>query len=436
MQQLIFRFPSDSQSSLHWLVYSESAQEIIASGELVNLSELASLKEHANSAEVIALAPCTDVLIASVTLPANANRKVLGAIPFMLEEEVCGDISEQFVALGQRTGSKDGDIQQVAVIEKAKLNLYQQAIKDAGIFCQQIIPDVLALPLSEPSSDSDDESKSDSIGQNAVSALQIGEDIVARIGLNEGLCGEAKWLSPLLLATIKENKQSLRCFSEIDGIDADALRSNDASIASESADEIENESAPNYDFVFDDLPLLLMLKQIKANTLNLCQGEFSVKRAGNPHWEKWKLAAILAGVALTLNLVTKSIELNELKTQRAQVNEQIRASVSQSFPDIRRFNRVRQEIERRMADLERSGGNVGMLAILSQLTNAFANSGVTPQTLRFDATRTELRMQSVADNFEALERFRRDVQTLGFEVDQGAINNQGDKVVGVIVVKG
>jgi general secretion pathway protein L len=61
---------------------------------------------------------------------------------------------------------------------------------------------------------------------------------------------------------------------------------------------------------------------------------------------------------------------------------------------------------------------------------------VTPQTLRYDASRTELRMQSVANNFESLERFRRDVQSLGFAVDQGAINNQGDQVVGVIVVKG
>jgi general secretion pathway protein L len=45
-------------------------------------------------------------------------------------------------------------------------------------------------------------------------------------------------------------------------------------------------------------------------------------------------------------------------------------------------------------------------------------------------------MQSVANNFDSLERFRREVQALGFEVDQGAITNQGDQVVGTIVIKG
>jgi len=45
-------------------------------------------------------------------------------------------------------------------------------------------------------------------------------------------------------------------------------------------------------------------------------------------------------------------------------------------------------------------------------------------------------MQSVAQSFEALEKFRRDAQNLGFEVDQGPINNRGSEVVGVITVKG
>lgn len=93
-------------------------------------------------------------------------------------------------------------------------------------------------------------------------------------------------------------------------------------------------------------------------------------------------------------------------------------------------------IKKEMARLEQGGGGISMIVMLTQMSSSFANTGVTPQSIRYDASRTELRMQSVASNFESLEKFRREVQALGFEVDQGAINNQGDQVIGTVVIKG
>jgi general secretion pathway protein L len=377
-------------------VYSEQAEEIIASGVLSNALDLASLKERADSAEVIALAPSSDVLLTHVSLPSNASRKALGAIPFMLEEEICGDISQHFFALGER----DGDLQQVAVVAVEKLQLWQQTFKDAGIFCQTMVPDALTLPFSD----------------NTLSLVQLDDSIITRTDRWQGLAGEGEWLLNIVAQMAMKDEKSIVCYSEIEGLD-----------------DISPEHV-NTDY--SDLPMLMMLKNVNAKSLNLFQERFAVKREGNPHWQKWKVAAGLAVLALTINIVTKTIELNEIKSQRAQINQQITTSIAQGFPDIGQYRQPRQAVERELRRLEQAGGSIGMLAILSQLTDAFASSGVTPQTLRYDASRTELRMQSVANNFESLERFRRDVQSLGFAVDQGAINNQGDQVVGVIVVKG
>jgi general secretion pathway protein L len=396
VQRLILRFGGDLEAPVQWLVFSEPEQEIIASGELSDAMDLAALKARADSAEVIALAPCSEVLLTSVTLPPNANRKVMNAIPYMLEEDVCGDINQHFVAIGERTGEQ----QSVAVIAKEKIVMWQHALKDANIFCQKFIPDVLALPSQE----------------NTISIVQLGSDLVARFGNNQGLQGESEWLLPLLLEKAKHEKLSVVCYSEIEGL--------------EQYDDIE------ISFDYKDLPLLLMLKNIDANSLNFCQGPYVVKHAGNAHWQKWKLAAALAAIALTVNLVSKTIELNQIKSQRAEINQQISASIAQGFPNIGQYRQARLAVQNEMKRLEQGGGGLSMLAILSQLSDAFASTGVTPQTLRFDASRTELRMQSVANNFESLERFRRDIQSLGFEVDQGAINNQGDKVVGVVIVRG
>nr|WP_136250865.1 type II secretion system protein GspL [Ningiella ruwaisensis] len=398
MQRLILRLGSELEQAVPWLVYNDDEQEIIASGELPSAAELSSLKERADSSEVIGLLCASNTFISSVELPPNASRKVLSAIPFMLEEDICGDINAQFVALGKKIDNK----QSVAVIAHEKIEHWQRVFNDAGIFCQKLYPDVLCLPVHE----------------NAYSLVQLNDTLLARFDAFFGADGEPAWLLDLIKQKAKLEEKALNCYSDIDGL--------------EQTDGSDIECQYNY----DDLPLLLMLKSINDTSINLFQGKYAVKRQGNATWNKWKIAAILAGVALSVNLVSKTLELNELKAQRSAINQEIRETITQAFPDIGQYRNARLAIERKMTALEQAGGDLSMLAIMSQLSDAFASSGVSPQTLRYDASRTELRMQSVANNFESLERFRRDIQALGFEVEQGAINNQGEQVVGVIVVKG
>ena len=76
-----------------------------------------------------------------------------------------------------------------------------------------------------------------------------------------------------------------------------------------------------------------------------------------------------------------------------------------------------------------------MLVVMSQLSDAFAASNVKPQTLRFDSKRSELRMQAVANNFDALEQFKRLAEEKGFEVEQGAINNRDNQYIGSFSIR-
>jgi general secretion pathway protein L len=85
--------------------------------------------------------------------------------------------------------------------------------------------------------------------------------------------------------------------------------------------------------------------------------------------------------------------------------------------------------------LEQVGGGASMLVMLNQLSAAFSDSNIKPQSLRFDATRGELRMQVVANNFESLEQFKRLAQAQGFVVEQGAINNKDNQVIGSLAVR-
>ena len=45
-------------------------------------------------------------------------------------------------------------------------------------------------------------------------------------------------------------------------------------------------------------------------------------------------------------------------------------------------------------------------------------------------------MQAQGRNFESLEQFRRQAETAGFEIEQGAINNRDDMVIGTVAIRG
>ena len=393
MQRLIIRLGSHTNDPIHWLVYSEQEQEIIASGVLNGSDDLSSLSERATSAQVIALAPTSDVYFTQVELPKNASRKALAAIPFMLEDEVCGDVDQLFFALGNKHENK----QEVAVVSRQKLTHWQDAFSNAGLFCDTLIPDAYCLPANE-----------------GISLLELNDELLVRLNNGQLMQGESDWLLPLALEEANISESALFCYSEINNWP-------DTQEAS---------------FDFDDLPMQLLLKGALSNKLNLFQSEYAVKRQANPAWDKWKVAAVLGVIAICANLVYKSTELNQLKSERFEIRQDIQASIKKGFPQLKRVTNPRRVIQREMAQLEQGGGNLSMLAMLSRLGSAFESSGVKPQSIKYDSRRSELRMQTVANNFESLESFRREAENLGFEVEQGAFNNRETQVLGVITVRG
>ena len=393
MQRLIIRLGTNIEDPIHWLVFSDQENEIIASGQLQSAAELPSLKERASNAEMIALAPASDIYFAKVDLPKKGARKVIGAIPFMIEEELASNIDSLFFALGDNQDDK----QDIAVIAKTTMAEWQDTLSNAGLFCPVLVPDAQCLPSND-----------------GISLVQIGQQLLVKMPDDKYLQGEVSWLLPLALEQAQKQALSLYCYSEIDNWPADQ----------------------NAQFVFDQLPMQLLLDGAKQSKLNLFQGEYAVRRKANPTWDKWKIAASLAAVAISLNLIFTATELSAIKSERADVREQTAQAVKQGFPQMGNYRFLRTAVEKEMLKLEQGGGDLSMLAMLTRLVKPFEASGVKPQNIRFDAKRSELRMQSVAKSFEALDKFKRDAQGLGFEVEQGAINNRGDEVVGVIVVKG
>lgn len=394
MQRLIVRLGSEYNEAIHWLVYSEQENEIIASGCLQNAGELASLDERANSAEVIALVPTSSAYLTQVELPSKGAKKALSAIPFMVEEELAQNIEDLFFALGENKQDK----QALAVVSRDLMVFWQQTLQEAGLFCPTLIPDVLCLPCHD----------------DVISVLQLDQQLLVMFPDGQSIQGEVNWVYPLLQQSAQAKDLAVVAYSEL----------------SFELQDLELK------FDFKRLPMQLLLEGAVSNSMNLFQNEFMAKRKSNPIWNKWKVAAVLGCIALTCNLAYTSIELASLKKQRAELAAETRQAVQQGFPSMRPYRNVRTAVQRHMAELEQGGGSASMISMIARLSPVFERSGVRPQTLRFDAKRAELRMQSVASSFDALEQFRREAESMGFEIQQGAINNRGDQVTGQIVVGG
>ncbi|WP_100658553.1 type II secretion system protein GspL [Alteromonas flava] len=397
MEQLIVRLGGDQHSPVHWIVWSESEQEIIASGELENAAAMTSLSERAGSRSVIALAPSSHVLLKWVTLPPKASRKVLAAIPYMLEEELSTDVNEQFFALGPKEGTE----QAVAIVSHKQMELWRDMLAAAGLHCDRLIPDVLALPHNP----------------DAWSLLELGNEWLVRQDAWAGMQGEHEWMLPAIMHFAKQQEDPLQVF-DYSGVTVGAT--------------------PNVDWHAQtlDMPMHVLVKGSQAAKFNLLQGDYKVKKQASGTWRKWRLAAILAMLAFGLSLADKGITLLKLQQQQESLAAAIDDEIKRGFPDIGVYRDVRRKINDELAKLEQGGSGVSMLAMLEQLGSAFSQTQVKPQSLRYDSQRSELRMQAVAANFEALERFRSQAQAVGFTVEQGAINNRDNQVIGSVIIKG
>ena len=396
MEQLVIRLGSTPQDPVYWIVWSELAVEIIASGEVPDASHLSSLQHRAGQRAVTALVPGSDVLLSWVNLPAKSGRKALAAIPYMLEEELSQDISSQFFALGKRYNER----QAVAVVNKAQMDSWLSQLQQAGLFCTKLVPDCLALPQID----------------NAWSMLELGKQLLLRQDPWRGVQGEHPWVLPATEHYAKQQSEPV-------------VIANFSDLSLPHMANVEVQQQPL------ELPMKILAQGALASNFNLLQGQYKAKQQSAGRLRQWRLAATLAAIALLVSLVDKGITLQQLSQQKAQLSAQIEAEFKRAFPGTNRIVNVRSQMRQKLEALEQGGSGVSMLSMLAQLTEAFDSSRVKPQTLKFDAKRSELRLQAVATNFEALEQFKRLAEQQGFTVQQGAINNKDNQVIGSLSIR-
>lgn len=402
---LYLRLASQADSPFYWLIWSNSSQEIIASGQLSHADELATLTDKAHQRQVVAIVPSADVALKSLKVPGKSQRAVKLAAPYMLEDSLAQEVEQTFFAFADHKEDETGNNCFVAVIEKEQMQRWLAWLKQANIQCQKMLPEVLALPEA----------------REHWQSVVIDKQLIIRQGLWQGAAIEQNVL-PLALSHWQADEQividsysSLESFPDLDSTEVVAINAEP-----------------------EELPLALFAQQ-KLPSFNLLQGEFKVTTKRSPALKYWLMAASLAGIALVLNLGLKIADYYQVTNQQAQVEQAIVTTYKKAFPQSKkvRVATIRSLLKQKMVELGQNSEQAGFLVMLSQLQTAFEQvPQLKPTSLRFDGKRQEIRIQAQASDYQSFDKFKQVLEQSRLEVAQGAQNNQGDLVTGSLSIRG
>jgi len=368
------------------------ANEVIASGQLKDAAELAALAERVGQRPVIALVPASDVVMTEVALPGKPNRQIIQALPYMLEEEHAEDIEQLFLALGAVRQHDNQYWQQVALCKKQQLELWLEQLSHAGFTATQLLPDALLLPLA---------------ADGMASTIELAGQWVLRQSDWSATSIDSGWWADYL---------------SISGVEG--LRSYSPWPAG---------LMPQAELADPELPLALLAQQLPQQKFSLLQGVYQPKKPQSKFWLHWKSTVVAAAACLVLYLTSLAVQT----WQQERVLQQQRAELVQLFKS--RFpGESTRNLSRVLNRLGKGGGNQdsSLFGLLLKLQPELAATGqIKLDTLKYDQKTNELRFQAQADSFQRFDSLKTKLEQTGFEVKQGALSNEGGKVVGTVSLR-
>jgi general secretion pathway protein L len=391
-EQLIIRLGSRAGQTISWLVWASHNAEIIASGEIANAGELEQLALRLGSRPVIALVPASDVVLKQISLPTRPTRQILQALPYMLEEEQAEDIDLLWLALGALEQQDGHYLQRVAVVQRERMNNWLSWLNDAGFNVVRLLPDALLLP------------------ENPLPAcIELNQQWLLKQGAWQATAIDSSWWPQYLaLAAIP----------------------NIASYSPWPADIMQSQQNME-----PELPLALLAKQLPEISFTMLQGPYAPKRQQNKVWQQWRSSAVLAGVCLLAYLVVQGLSVWQLERQLKQLQQQSLSQYQQAFPGETIVNLSRQ-VNQKLAAVGMAGETANFLTLLSALQQQLTELGdLKVDSLRFDASRTELRFSANAAGFQLFERLKTALEAAGYVIEQGALSNDGARVQGTVTMR-
>jgi general secretion pathway protein L len=392
-ERLFIRLGQSFEQPCSWLVWSEQEQEIIGSGELSDASALSTLTERAGNRAVDVLVPASSITLTAVDLPEKGQRQAIKALPFMLEENLAQDVDELHFVVGPR----QGDALSIAVVAHEQMQNWIEWLAEAGLKAKCIVPDCLALPLAECD----------------WAAITFGQDILLRTGESSGVSLNKDWLDVALPQLLPDsaNTTTVAGYTEL------------------TLTGVDIKEQPL------DLPMLVLARGILNAPMNLLSGVYQPKREYGKHLSLWRNAAVVFAVVVILALVNKGLNIHQMNAKADAVKLQSEQIYKQVVPGSSRVVNLRAQMESYVRKMQGGGSGSEFFAMLEGTKVAFAQvTDLKPTSLRFDSSRSEIRMQVKAKSYDQIEKFK-EIISRSYKLDGGAMNSGESEVTSTLTIR-
>jgi general secretion pathway protein L len=318
------------------------------------LSEAAA---QANGAQVIALVPGTDVLMAQVEMPNLNRQRMAKAAPYAMEEQLAGDVEDLHVAVGER--NTDGQVTN-AVVSREVMEAWLAKLKEAGLQADIVTSQLFGVPWSAGDADS-----------GSQWTLVTGEGrALLRTGLQTGLALDQVNLVTVMRAMLDEADAHMPGKLEVVVCGEDDFSHSPTYQGLQAlCEEFQVTLALRQSD--DSCPLVLARGFTEKGSINFLQGAYSRKEQLEKLLRPWRPVLILLALWLVAQVVLVGMDYSHLSTEQKQLRQQVESIYREAFPQSRLVpGKEKALMERGLEKLRGGdGGTKGFLALLSQAGN-------------------------------------------------------------------
>ncbi len=414
---LTIRLNSDPSQPIAWLIWSPMRGEAIASGEV---DEIKKLTNYCNERDVIILIDSSVVMLTSVVIPKGSEKQLETVLPYLLEDEIAQDVMQVHVSLL----SKEDDIANVAVIEKVLLEHWLDLLAEHQIIPRRVLPDCLCIPSR----------------QNSITTAMFQDKWLVRSGETQGGAAEQAWL-PVWLQSLSNTSLTEESQSEA----ADSKESENAeenSICNQkdviSFSPLPANAEPHWRYKPTDSVFKEMARLASLSRYNLLTGKYKPQSQLINNLKPWRGAAIAAGILCVIFAVENVISIYQMEAQIAVYKEQTRQDVLDMFPDNKRIpttSYMKRLFTKEISELTGVNSSVNFMAWMSELAPLIKEvSNTKLESIRFDKSRSELRLTMQGKDFSDFEKLREHFSAK-FKTELGQLNRTQNSVTGAFVLE-
>ncbi len=399
-QLLLPRGWPEGNPSVYWWTRGPDTRSTRAGRE----ENITQLPPALRAGPVHAWTPPGDTLLTRTKLPTRSRARILQALPYALEDQLLDEPENLHFAYALEA---DGSLA-VAVTQRARLNVWLEIFKSAGVRPASLCPANLALPLYP----------------DAWSAAFVDNELWVRSGAHTGFVSSAAPDAPppLLEAALKEASaqnaapQQLILYAPPADLDSErwatALH---VPIVVETGDFWETARAP---------------------ALNLLQADFGQVAHVQQIFRPLRPAAVMLGVWLVAMVIMDAIEWGRLRHEHNVYAAEMREIFQRSFPEVKTVLDPAAQMQKQLDALQsRGGGPADLLPLLTRVAPALQNQQGRVKLQGVKYTERSLTLELALPDYQALDAMKNALQAASLDVEVLAANGRGNEVEGRLRVQ-